>query len=67
MDKFRVCLSFGNSIMEMHLPFDNLTKEEADTLIRLAKNFNDYGGELSFEGWGTQPMESVDEEEIERR
>jgi hypothetical protein len=53
--------------MEMHLPFDNLTKEEADTLIRLAKNFNDYGGELNFEGWGTQPMESVDEEEIERR
>ena len=66
MDKFRVCLSFGNSIMEMHLLFDNLTKEEAATLIRVSEKFNNYGGELNLEGWSTQPMESVNEEEIER-
>ena len=65
MDKFRVCLSFGNSIMEMHLLFDDLTKEEATTLIRVSKKFNNYGGELNLEGWSTQRMESVYEEESE--
>ena len=66
MDKFRVCLSFGNSMMELHLPFDNLTKEEADTLLKLAEKYNDENT-LYFEGWSTQPMERVLEEERERR
>jgi hypothetical protein len=53
-------------MMELHLPFDNLTKEEADTLIGIAKKYNDEGT-LFFEGWSHQPMESVLEEERERR
>lgn len=64
MDKFRVCLSFGNSMMELHLAFDNLTEEDADTLMRLVKHYNDKNT-LFLEGWSTQPMESVLAEERE--
>ena len=59
MKRLRVTLSFGNSVMEMHMCFDNMTKEEANTFIALAQKFN--GEEVLFlEGWSTQPMETVE-------
>lgn len=58
-ERLRVTLSFGNSSMEMHLCFDNMTKEEAKTFIALANKFN--GEDMLFlEGWGTEPMEEED-------
>ena len=61
MERLRVTLSFGNRTMEMYLCFDNMTKEEAETFIALAKKFNSEDC-LFLEGWSTQPMESVGED-----
>ena len=57
-ERLRVTLYFGNNEMEFFLHFDNMTREEADKFIDLAKKYN--GDSLSLEGWGTEPMEEED-------